>query len=132
MTPAELRELDAWIAEKVMGFKRGWWDCFASTSPDEVTCGKIWVPALEFVDDLKKPFHPTTDPAAAMMVLERCAENGIINGDFKLPVSIRRRGDLQWVVSENCEDAPEHEFCIVAEAPTLPLAISLFAKELFK
>jgi hypothetical protein len=151
-----IRELDAWIAEHVMGWKWMRFDAPAaavnSGKKRDKWCqlvppfekwyqqpqlnGVICNCAIEGMPDWTdlSVFKPSTDPAAAMQVLEKCAENGVLNGEFKLPVSIFRRGDLQWVVSENTEDEEESidRTYIVVEAPTLPLAICLFAKELFK
>lgn len=121
LTEQEMMELDAEIAEHVMGKKI--FDCVSQLryghSEDTL---KNSVPAY------------TTDKAAAMEVLEKCAENGVLNGEFKLPVYIRRRGDMQWVVSESMEDVEELAIrdIIVVEAETLPLAIAKFAKELWK
>ena len=67
-------------------------------------------------------------------VKKKCGKSGVLNGEFKRPVSIMRRGDGQWVVWESAEEEPED--CeeafepIIVEAPTLPLAICLFSKAL--
>jgi len=63
--------------------------------------------------------HYTTDPAAAMAVLERCAEKEAKEFDG---VQIDKL-ESGWIVS-TCE--------VDAHAPTLPLAITLFAKKLFE
>lgn len=128
MNEKELRELDAWIAEHVMGHKMTVFDDRPAVCVGVSACFKG-----EPLDVCKDVPSYSTDRAAAMQVLERCAENGILNGEFKLPVSIFRRGDLKWVVSQNFEDEEleSERNCIVVEADTLPLAICLFAKELF-
>lgn len=135
MTEKEMWELDVWIALNVTKTLR-------RLSDSE------YAAVVAMCDEANKEPHPnlmltqpyrhegrcakcTADSADALEVLKVCGEAGILNGDFKLPVSIFRRGDLKWVVSENCEDEPEREFCIVVEAETLELAIALFAKKLF-
>jgi hypothetical protein len=132
MTEKEMRELDAWIFEQVIG------GAVALCSKYCPTCRESKVSdtgkCLQCGSNLHWDFpHYTTEPAAAMMVLEKCAECAVLNGHFKLPVSIMRRGDLKWVVSENCEDVDleNDRHIVVVEADTLPHAIALFARQLF-
>lgn len=130
MNDKELKELDAWIAEHVMGAK---WES-GKKSDRMILAGEIIF--MRDKNELRAigygiKFSPTTDPAAAMQVLEKCAEGGLNKGDFKLPVSIFRRGDLQWVVCENTEGEEFTRDYVVVEATTIPLAICLFAKQLF-
>ena len=92
-------ELDAWIAEHVMGWKES--------------------------DIIKRPaMIPSfcSDPAAAMVVLKKCAEKCGINGIvIEPPVG----GVLtDWFVAQNCT-------AMIYHAPTIELAICLFAKGLF-
>jgi hypothetical protein len=131
VSETELRELDAWIAENVMGWELAKDEYHARMSLSKSYCISSDKTVCFGHQGQFSLFKPTTNPAAAMELLKKCGEQGILKGEFKLPVSIFRRGDLQWVVSENCEDAPEHEFYIVVEAETLELAICLFAKKLF-
>lgn len=98
MTEQEMRELDAWIQTHVFN----------------------------------KPFEKprpaySTDPAAAMAVLRKCAQRAI-NVRISTPVE----GDpgtwsASWAVGTgSAVDG------LAAKAETLPLAICRFAKELFK
>ena len=94
MSEKQPRELDAWIAEHVTHEPTGF----------------VW------------PQEYTTDPAAAMRVLEECGVECYKNNKH---VSVR------WYVggwSVAARDSYEREH---ADAKTLPLAICLFAKELF-
>lgn len=115
-TDKELRELDAWIAERVMGWKeiRPW-----SVNPDAgqfvIRHGVPVAPSPVF------KFSPTTNPAAAMMVLEKLLERNIIviQTDIHKPKTfLIRHTTKHW-------EQP------IVEAETLPLAICLFAQKLF-
>lgn len=133
----ELRELDAWIAEHVMGTKnmfglkkRGFWyrpNAHGYTDRQS----EAW--QLPF-EEAKKHEYPhgghddrvtvceieipsyTSNPAAAMQVLEKCAE--------KTTVALNQ-GTTGWFISD-CDKKLRF-----AVAETLPLAICLFAKKLF-
>lgn len=122
MSEKELRELDAWIAEHVMGCKP--WDeekvrCilqpneFVLSIPSKIVRARIG--AGQTAD-----FEPTSNHASAMMVLEKCFERvGLI--------------DMSRVKVEPfnfCVGATYKTGC-ESEASTLPLAICLFAKKLF-
>ena len=118
MTQQELRELDAWIAEKVMG-----WKPFVSGKTSSIK-GTFWLDSEHKV--VASPefqwtrFDPTTDRAAAMQVLEKCAD--------RVGVRIDRyngRAPNVWYIRATDGRLAE------AEAPTLPIAICLFAKKLF-
>lgn len=111
MSEQELRELDAWIAEHVMGckpkFKR-----YASHSDWECEC-PLFSHGKEHLDHGVSDY--STDPAAAMQVLEKCvadSEGYQIHIDDGYSVSWGKDG---------CS----------ANGETLPLAIALFAKKLF-
>jgi hypothetical protein len=154
MTNKELRELDAWIAEHVIGMLFYWkvagWTTDMSgfdwkmvlALPPEGGIGKHWkgcagetrkatdceVAIAKHDGDFERHFSPyTTDPAAAMMVLEKCVENS------NMPVEIDRKRDSKighWrletgVMSKGLLAIAPHEH------NTLPLAICLFAKKLF-
>lgn len=116
MTDTEKRELDAWIAERVMGWKLDkmiWW----SRNDIDKTQSIAW----------EGDFRPTTDPAATMEVLKRCAEKlEVINSSIALGQQFDELVEdrLFWFVSH--ERTKE-----VTEAETLELAICLFAKKLF-
>ncbi len=122
-TEQELSELNAWIAEHVMG----WAECkvyeLGSTCGIEshfVIMGGIvhrWAP----VD--WPAFEPTTDPAASMLVLEKCLSK--LGNDQSISLCLIDKGHNIMAV--------DNSFKIFAEADgsNLPLAICLFAKHLF-
>jgi len=118
MTTKQLRELDTWIAEHVMGWYR------ADGKPSH------WFP-----DGYKNEWHNpkggmdtlpcfTTDPAAAMTVLEKCNDKLKELGHFPGAIDLWKPFELWKIQSHANSD-------IHAEAETLPLAICLFAKQLF-
>ena len=140
MTDKELRELDAWIAEHVMHIplfkeKEGgnnYWFCPTCQKPipsEHVTftehhderyggCGVS-------VHENTYEYSPTTDPAAAMMVLEKCCQ--------------KETDGMDGIEIDYSKDHPLGEWQIGSvlnsnlhiESETLPLAICLFAKKLF-
>jgi hypothetical protein len=125
MTTQELRELDAWIAEHVMGWKKV--GLLADFTKGTFICNTS---ADCLAEDWKKDgrtatWKPTTDSAAAMEVLKMCAE--------KCCVKMRHQDLGLWCVwqhqftgeMEGALDNPE------GNATTLELAICLFAKKLF-
>lgn len=125
-TPSEkeLRELDAWIAEHVMGWRR------INDIQRLSKSGEFFLHAAEgpFVHERQnyiKKFSPTTDPAAAMMVLEKC----LSSDNLTMPIEIDRkrhkggRFRIETGVISNS---------ILAIEDTLPLAICRFAKQLFE
>lgn len=72
-------------------------------------------------------FNPTTSPADAMAVLEKCAEK-CDNFDYPCVIEINYESEFEeapWTVSH---DRTLH----AGEGKTLPLAIVLFAKALFE
>ena len=78
---------------------------------------------FENIKGLASNLSPTQDPAAAMIVLEKCAE--------KLPVCVFKSAiSGKWIADY---ESPEgHDVGIHGdEADTMPLAICLFAKKLF-
>ena len=117
MTEKELRKLDAWIAEHVFE----WTDIEFFQPP----CDVMEEPNLPFWRGVQKacllwqsvPCF-TTDPAAAMMVLEKCFEK-------------------YYGIVINFEPNSKTFVCwyghpvVGTYAETLPLAICLFAKKLF-
>lgn len=98
MKEQEMRELNAWIAFNVTK---------TTTCLVKPTTSNDWLVA-----------RYTTNPAAAMMVLEKCAEIAEIR--------LKKRNGGDWIVAKY-EDISQ----LWATAPTLPLAICLFAKQLF-
>jgi len=118
MTTTELRELDALISEKLMGATLALDPGFGTGDGDERHTVRFskeqgWIACPEY----------TTDPALAMMVLEKC---------------LRKRGqEISIETTHLGEPVTGGEFHVAtaydfATAETLPLAICLFAKELFK
>jgi hypothetical protein len=113
MKPNESRELDAWIAEHVMGHEVGYGEIL-TVEPDRNGEPNI-------TDHQPIPEY-ATDPAAAFAVLEKCAA--------RLPVAVFKGAiGHGWVADY---ESPEgYDYSIAATAPTLPLAICLFAKQLY-
>ncbi len=103
MTAQELRELDAFIAEHVMGWK------VTLGSFDQQVC-KDDKGALAYIN-----FNPTTDTTAAMEVLKKCA--------VRTEVKVRHNGET-WEVFGSNSSSP-------ISSDTLELAICLFSKKLF-
>lgn len=146
MSETELRELDAWIAEHVMGLakafglkKRGYWyRPEAKGYTDRQS--EAWRLPLEeakkheykrgdepvLIFELDTPRY-TKDHASAMMVLEKCAG--------KVNVTIAEVG-LVWDVMArdwdrvNTGDQIQPEL-VSAQGDTFLLAICLFAKKLY-
>jgi hypothetical protein len=142
MNEKELRELNTWIDEtlfdggKYVGLmRRGFWyrpnKKGYTNSPEE--SGRYLIgDAIKHTTDpdgdepVKIERFPTprysTDRAAAMDVLKKCINK--VTKDGKT-LSIRESGDGYTIF---CRDRYDQES---AEAPTLELAICLFAKDLF-
>lgn len=123
MSAEEKRELDAWIAEHVMGHRRR-----NRNGRDE----------MEFPldDGTTKWIGPslwpnyTTNDADAMAVLKVCAKKRTAHWDKYCPdvtlsiSSPRPEWDNKWIIMSDAEGT------ITAEADTLPEAICLFSKKL--
>lgn len=142
MSEKEMRELDAWIHEHVFG-----WEftddpeqftmhdrplCFRYQTANgalEVLRGDAYAithaPKGTPFNRTYKKFHPTTDAAAALEVLRACGER---TGPEGLAIEVRRPGPDSWYV---CAFDYEIKASAPADAPTLELAICLFAKALF-
>jgi hypothetical protein len=122
MTPTDQQKLNALIAEKVMGWKKG-------RTVFNLEYKKNYFMHCEegpIVQRFEKsaevyPFNPTTDPAQALEVLKKCLEKTcaeihlLANGEFA----------VCWEDEKRCRT-------ITKTAPTLQLAICLFAAELVK
>lgn len=129
-TEKELRELDGWIEINV--FKNSVIEQQSARrfkvryriTPTFKGCGCDGFKTLKDAEEYLwyQIEHPSTDPAAAMQVLEKCAEHCYTEGQM---VCIRPNG-LGWLIV--ARDSYDHEH---ASAQTLPLAISLFSKSLF-
>jgi Phage ABA sandwich domain len=127
MTPTEQRELDAWIAEHVMGYRWTKIERRGKTNHLFPSEQFRFEPAVDNFNDNGGAPSFTTDPAAAMEVLKRCADK--VTAEFG-SLDIDGQGN-SWLISaqmrgEFAADV-EHE----TEAKTLELAICLFAKKLF-
>ena len=114
MSEKELRDFDAWIGVNVFGKK-----AIHQHGPPPVEGIEDDYFVIEYIHCSHSLPHYTTDPAAAMVVLEKCAEKESERFDG-VQIDRIKSG---WIVS-TCE--------VDAHAPTLPLAITLFAKKLFE
>jgi hypothetical protein len=114
MSEQELRSLDAWIAEHVMGFVK-------EPYPDETG----W---KDKAGKYLNRFNPTIDPTAAIEVLKKCCDRKTVavvqakDGGWQicLLMLVGMTGAMGWPTQ-----------AIETEADTLELAICLFAKQLF-
>lgn len=119
MRDEELRALDNFIAEHVMGWTLidrkavGWMD-----GPPVWNTGKTG----EDESPTWQDFRPTTDPAAAMQVLERIIDSGVVLTVYK---GVNESGERRYCFGAKKTDGYE-------DAETLPLAIAKFAKALFE
>lgn len=128
MKDTDTRELDAWIAEHVMGFEER--PCYRGSARIE---GMTFYVAngRSVTGEASKGNHQfpkyTTDPAAAMEVLKKCAE------ECDMPIEIDRKRDKKtgnWRI-ESGTMAQGLLAIAPPECNTLELAICLFAKKLF-
>lgn len=134
MSDKELRELEIWLAEHLFGYKwyrfeAGGKHWFTQTHPSAWVQrqGGIEAPPEGTEMNSDAPRY-TTDPAAAMEVLKKCAEEQTVTVEHS---DKNQLGQPQWLVAllgEHDGDYVE-EFCKCA--PTLELAICLFAKQVF-
>jgi hypothetical protein len=146
MTTEEMREVDTWIAEHVFDFawipsvgktfylvSPGDWQAY---KPEFVQRG-LKLSHANIVAERRVPFY-TTDPAAAMDVLKKCAEKRAEAYDPHRPSTYDPyRPSASLVICAPCCDRSQwtvvdsEEMQIFGEAETLELAICLFAKHLF-
>ena len=130
-TDTELRELDAWIAEHLFNLRRHTtksvsrgWECtncgaffksglWAQWEVDRLWCGGNSV--------VKICPEYTTDHGAAMQVLEKCGQK---YGAIRLMAATK----TEWHIQSLWDGNPQ----VFAIGDSLPLAICLFARELFK
>ena len=114
MSEQEMREMDAFCAEKVMGWVVGTGMVGQQVCRDKE--GK-----LTYVN-----FMPSEDRSTAMEVLEKCAKCRT--------VAVNLGEDGKFAIGFVQRDSFGLGFCItdVLESDTLPLAICLFAKKLFE
>lgn len=127
MTNEEMRELDAWIAEHVFGLELVQEkDLTPFTGLKERQFFVFQNGVYQYGSPYYKKLGYTTDPADAMLVLEKCAEKcGAMTNPCT--IEIQHEPDFEevpWAVS--------HDRTLMAgEAKTLPIAIAKFAKALF-
>jgi len=124
----ELRELDAWIAENVMGLKP--W----KETQERITCilepneFVLSIPSnivrARICSNPTKNFQPTIDAADSLEVLKKCVE---MRGEVK----IFKAGDGEWVCRKPIGSGYNSTLHI-ATATTLELAICRFASKLFE
>lgn len=153
MTNQELREMDAWIAEHVMGWQ---WFRFRMKKTDTAkNAGKgydRWQQLIPPGDNwhlhpkynaIKQPqgkgqyledetdlsmFKPTTDRAAAMEVLEKCVQSNVAGVQGNVEIFQEPMNGLFGI----CYTAAYKKKSIEPVfAETLPLAICLFSRKLF-
>lgn len=110
MNPKEMLELNCYLAAHVMGLD------VSQMVLCEDSIYSWFEPAVEGNRYLVK-FSPTTDPAAAMQVLEKC----IKKVDGNIEITIVSSG--MYRISSDLKN--------LEWAETLPLSICLFAKKLF-
>jgi hypothetical protein len=121
MNDKQLRELDAWIAEHVMGYRKA-----TKQELDLHSRRDIWWVSPDSDGENSTQMHPylplfTADPAAAMMVLEKCLSETKDAITMAETPTIAAHMGRYTVANEE----------VVECAETLPLAICLFAKKLF-
>lgn len=142
MTDKELRALDAWIAEHVMGFRQTFnpddhttdgatlfWHRKEPGKKEVVLVGRAYAHrgltreyGKEIFSHSWSTYEPTTDRAAAMEVLEKCAEKISF---ANIEIFCTHNAAPKWnIAKEGCAD--------LHEAPTLPLAICLFCKAIYE
>jgi len=123
-TPDELRRIDQRVAIEVMGWHLA----------DRKECGWGDGPDVWLTGDSENPtqqhFHPTEQPAAAFEVLRRCS---LRLSDTVHQITITHTEGDGFVVTTDSV-FPKHDPFHIANAgvaPTLELAICLFALRLF-
>ena len=90
------------------------------TTDKEIMDLRCW--CLKQFPDIQNSQNAPTDPAAALAVLQKCCE--------RIPVSLFKGIRDKWQAQSYNDRA---DWCIeIRNAETLPLAICLFARELFK
>lgn len=129
-TEKNLRELDAWIAENVMGFtwqKLNRHDKINYLLPPP-TGRFTYDPDPKNTNESCAPNY-TTDPAAAMEVLKKCCEKP----NSRSPEIFRNAIHYQtWIIEDGeAGDALEGFEYLQVEAETIELAICLFSKKIF-
>lgn len=120
----ELRELNVFCAERVMGWRRVKRDM--TRDNDFIVHGGDVLHRLIEGASLHI-FKPTTNPGDAMLVLQKCADK--CEAD-KMAIVIEKDGS-DWIVCAMFFGS-NYESSFEAKADTLPRAIALFSKALFQ
>lgn len=126
LTPEQLKELDTWIAIHAMGWKLGPPETILGPMAHGTVTVREWE-GSQFTDSdgytawyTEDSFRPTVDFASALRVLERCERTV-----FSVEILYSERYGHRIRSNSNGNT-------IMGEwAPTLPLAIVSFAKEVF-
>lgn len=128
-TEKELRELDAWIAEHVMGYRWFAYEGGKSNRFCDLQIPSDWQArhggiqcesSLEgYERDIGGVPKYTTNPADAMAVLEKCCAETMQEDCVYIG-----KTESEWIVGHTTRNFEE-------VADTLPMAICLFAKQLF-
>lgn len=127
----ELRELDAWLWVNVPGLKSC--KCVNGMVPKWDKSDYARIREIGRQEGMKMPEtepdipcshspHYSTDPAAAMEVLRKCAEK-------TFPTVYKSRQADEWCVDNQTLAGRKTHLIVTAE--TLELAIALFSKKLF-
>ena len=98
--------MDAWIAGHVMDYRL-------------IKCGEAFICSPS--GGIAFTFHPTTDPAAAMAVLEMCIK------DRAVKIEDYGSGPVTIYIEQ-----PDGRAVLITQGDTLPLAICRFARKLFE
>lgn len=129
LTTEQLRELDAWIAEKWMGWRKA--NSMLEMNAGEFCFGiKHTASVWTRYDDGGKAhmFRPTEDPTASMMLLKKVAQACDEKSQY---LTIDPLGKETWRVSSvEFFSANEYADRLEEVAPTLELAIAQFARKL--
>lgn len=137
MNITELRELDAWIAEHVLGWK--WYKYLPEDNHAYSGCRTLANSRHKYLvkasggeplapDAFYNTPKPTTNPADAMLVLEKCVKH-LSGSDGGGPaLALAWLGDAQEAYQLTETDTGHGAEAVSA---SLPLAICQFAKALF-
>lgn len=126
-TEKELLELDVFCAEHVMRWRLVKRDL--TKDNDFIVHGGVLRRISE--NSSLQHFRPTTKPADALAVLEKCAQK-IKNTTFQIAIAIDPDNDFFIVTLDSCKDE-DNSVCVksCATAPTLQGAIARFARALY-
>lgn len=118
-TKEELIDISYWVATNMFGKH--------AFEPHPINNALCEVCNLECRNEIHIWPHYARDPAAAMLVLEKC----ISSVGWSRIISFGSTADGSYFIN-HCDSEPESEAFFGPEADTLPLAICLFARKLFE